>query len=187
MLLSLCVRFFNLSSLSKKLSGFSSNPISHRKLLSARLWFTWIHCLISCKPSVYKVPFCAKLGILQPAIRIVLHHLYEPMSGSPTHIQHTVLKLLCAGSIGQWGEGNTEFSSSRTSVCWWDNKPGTLFGGQMRDSLLQRRLGRETVLKKVKYKLRPKRQEWVLVKPRNYMEVRTPVKKYLKRNKISSG
>ena len=54
MLLSLCVWFFNLSSLSKKLSGFSSNPISLRKLLSARLWLTWIHCLISCKPSVYK-------------------------------------------------------------------------------------------------------------------------------------
>lgn len=147
---------------SKNLSGFSSNPTSLRKLLSsARLWLTWIHFLVSCKPSVYEVPFCTKLSILQPVIRSILYHLYEPISGSPTQIQHTVLKLLCAGSFVQGGEGNIEFSSSRMSVCWWDNKSGALFGGQTRDNLLQRRLGRETVLKKGKYKLRPKRQGWV--------------------------
>lgn len=68
---------------------------------------------------------------------------------------YCVLVLLCKEGRG------TEFSSSRMSVCWWDNKSGALFGGQMRDNLLQRRLGRETVLKKGKHKLRPKRQGWV--------------------------
>lgn len=119
--LSVCVRFFNLSSRSKKkkkLSGFSSNPISFRTLLSARLWLTWIHFLISCKPSVYKVPFCIKLSISQPITCIVLYHLCEPMSGSPTQIQHRVLNLLCAGSFEQGGEGNMEFSSSGNPVCW---------------------------------------------------------------------
>lgn len=74
----------------------------------------------------------------------------------------------------------------RMSVCWWDNKSGALFGGQMRDNLLQRRLGRETVLKKGKHKLRPKRQGWVS-QTKKLQGSEDTGEKMPKRDKISSG